>query len=200
VLYLVRHGRTDANASGLLLGRLDPPLDPVGQEQAAAVAGALAQPNRLGSEPTWRVVTSPLQRTRQTAEIIAVRLGVPVEVDERWIELDYGELDGMPLSDVPAELWSAWRRDPGFEPPGGESLRTLRARVSAALAALADHCRDGGVVVVSHVSPIKAAVAWALGVGDEVTWRLFVSPGSISTVAIGPQGPVLRGFNVTPGP
>lgn len=198
MLILVRHGRTDANASGLLLGRLDPDLDEVGVGQAGRVAQHLERAAAATGRPIGRIVTSPLRRTRATAEAIAVTLGVEVTVDERWIELDYGEYDGMPLGEVPAEVWTRWRRDPSFAPPGGESLRDLGARVRVALTAMST---DGGaagdedVVVVSHVSPIKAAVAWALGTGEEVTWRMFLAPASISRVALTARGPSLHGFN-----
>jgi len=183
VLILVRHGRTDANRSGLLLGRLDVDLDPTGVAQAAAVAAAVGRVDR--------VVSSPLVRTRRTAEAF----GLPVEVDDRWVELDYGDLDGTPLRDVPASQWAAWRRDLGWRPPGGESLADLGVRVRAACEDLADDARERDVVVVSHVSPIKAATAWAMGVGDEVSWRLFLAPASITRIAVGDRGPSLHGFN-----
>ncbi len=73
--------------------------------------------------PVDRVVASPLLRTRQTA----AAFGAAVEIDDRFIELDYGEYDGLPLADVPAELWDRWRTDSDFAPPGGESLVALRA-------------------------------------------------------------------------
>lgn len=188
MLHLVRHGRTAANASGVLLGRLDPPLDETGRAQAEALARSLGRVDRI--------VASPLGRTRQTAAAIAAAAaGVPVEIDERWIELDYGELDGVPLSEVPAATWAAWRADLAFAPPGGESLAGLGARVRSALVDLAADAARREVVVVTHVSPIKAAVAWALGVGDEVTWRMFVGQASISRVAVGDRGPVLQQFN-----
>jgi broad specificity phosphatase PhoE len=183
VLTLVRHGRTEANRSGLLLGRIDVDLDPLGEAQAAAVARVVG--------PVDRVVCSPLARTRATA----AAWGVAPEVDERWIELDYGELDGTPLRDVDADLWRRWRRDTGFAPPGGESLAALGARVRDACEDLADAARDGDVVVVTHVSPIKAAAAWAMGVGDEVSWRMFVAPASVTRIAVGDRGPSLHGFN-----
>jgi broad specificity phosphatase PhoE len=217
VIILVRHGRTEANAGGLLLGRLDPPLDELGTRQAAAVGAALA-PRLAGSGAPVRIISSPLARTRATAAAIAASLttsqpaGDPVitpavgrvvdpvvepavEVDERWIELDYGEYDGMPLGEVPASVWSSWRADPGYAPPGGESLLDLAARVRSSLGELVDEARERDIVVVSHVSPIKAAVAWTLGVGEEVTWRMFLAPASITQVAIGPVGPSLHGFN-----
>jgi probable phosphoglycerate mutase len=194
VLVLVRHGRTAANAEGRLLGRLDPPLDPVGRAQAEAVAATLA----VGAgDGVVRVVTSPLARARETAAVIAVSLGVEVEVDDRWIELDYGELDGTAVADVPAELWAAWRADAGFLPPGGESLRDLGRRVGEACDDLAEAAGSADVVVVTHVSPVKAAVVWALGVGDEITWRTHVSQASITRIGIGRSGPVLRSFNET---
>lgn len=185
MLILVRHGRTEANAAGLLLGRLDPPLDDLGMRQAAAVAHTLDTPSR--------VICSPLARTRQTAE----SFGVPVTVDDRWIELDYGEWDGRPVSEVSAETWKSWRSNISFAPPGGESLADLGERVRAACADLADEAREADVIVVSHVSPIKAAVAWAVGAPDELAWRLFLSPASISRVAIGPASTSLRSFNET---
>jgi broad specificity phosphatase PhoE len=188
-LVLVRHGRTEANARGLLLGRLDVPLDEVGRRQADAVAQAV-----LDSHPEiGAVVSSPLLRTRQTAEAF----GLPVVVDERFVELDYGTLDGTPIADVPAEMWGRWRTDPDFCPPGGETLGQVGERVAAACADWAARAEGCSVVVVTHVSPLKAAVAWALGVGDGTGWRTHVDPASISRVGVGAPVPVLRSFNET---
>lgn len=192
-LVLVRHGRTEANARGLLLGRLDVPLDATGERQAAALADAVLASVADAGERIAAVVSSPLLRTRQTA----AALGLPVEVDERFVELDYGEFDGRPLADVPPEVWRAWRTDAAFRPPGGETLAQVSDRVARACADWSPRTADGVVVVVTHVSPLKAAVGWALGVGDEASWRTRVDPASISRVAVGPGGPVLRSFNET---
>ena len=182
-LVLVRHGRTEANASGLLLGRADPPLDELGRVQAAALAAVVAAPRR--------VVSSPLARARETA----AAFGQTVEIDERWIELDYGELDQQPIGAVAAETWDRWRADLDFRPPGGETLRELGVRVRDACADLVDDARDADVVVVTHVSPLKAALAWALAVGDDVAWRLHVAPASVSRVGIRANGAVVLSFN-----
>ena len=184
-LFLARHGRTAHNASGLLLGRADIGLDDLGREQAVALATVVPAPAR--------VVSSPLTRCRETA----AAFGVPVEVDERWIELDYGEWDEQPLTSIPAEVWARWRTDLDLRPPGGETLRELGVRVRAACESLVDDARDADVVVVSHVSPLKAALAWTLDVGDELSWRLHVTPASLSRVAIRPHGAVLLSFNET---
>lgn len=184
MLIVVRHGRTDANASGLLLGRrLDPVLDELGERQAVALAAALPGPAR--------VIASPLQRTQQTA----AAFGRPVEIDERWIELDYGDLDGTPLRDVPAAVWATWRADPSLAPGGGESLVDLGVRVRAACGDLAEEASRRDIVIVTHVSPVKAALAWALGVGDEVSWRAFVAPASITRIATSGPQPSLHSFN-----
>ena len=185
MLLVIRHGRTDANASGLLLGRADPDLDPYGRTQAEAIADALP--------PLDRVVASPLRRAQQTAEV----LGLPVETDERCIELDYGEWDGRPIADVPPEVWAGWRSDLDFCPPGGECLADLGRRVRAACDDLVEAARRGNIAVVTHVSPVKAAIAWALGVGDEATWRMFVGTASISRIEVREDRPVLTSFDET---
>ena len=188
-----RHGRTAANAGGLLLGRADPPLDDEGARQAAALATACT------ALDVGRIVTSPLGRCNQTAAAIAAGVSATpaIEVDERWIELDYGELDGRPISEVSAATWAAWRSDVGWRPPGGESLASLGARVREACEGLVDEASGRDVVVVSHVSPIKAAVAWALGVGDETAWRMWVGPASITRIGVAGGRPSLRTFNET---
>lgn len=186
MLIVVRHGRTEANASGLLLGRrLDPGLDDLGRRQAAALRAAVGDPDR--------VISSPLRRTRETAEV----LGLPVEIDERWIEIDYGTFDGTPLTDVPPETWVQWRADIAFTLGGGESLAALGERVRAAAEDLVEECRTRDVVVVTHVSPIKATAAWALGVGDETVWRMYCAPGSITEINTAGAKPSLHSYNVT---
>jgi broad specificity phosphatase PhoE len=192
VLILARHGRTTANAQRLLLGRMDLPLDEVGLLQAAAVGGALGQ-----TKPV-RVIASPLGRALETAHAIADACGVAqVETDERWIEVDYGDFDGEPLADVPGEVWQHWRSNTAWTPPNGESLADVGVRVRAACDELAAAAAEGDVVVVSHVSPIKAAVAWAIGTGDDAAWRLFCDVASISRVRTTGDQPTLVSWNET---
>jgi broad specificity phosphatase PhoE len=185
VLVLVRHGRTEANAGRRLQGLLDLPLDDVGFAQAADVASWIGKPDR--------VISSPLLRARQTADAF----GMPYEVDDRWVELDYGSLDGVPVADVPEDVWARWRVDPTYRAGGGESMDEMSNRViSAAKEVLADANRQI-VVVTSHVSPIKAAVTWALGVDVTVMWRCHLDQASVCRIGESPKGPVLLGFNET---
>jgi broad specificity phosphatase PhoE len=182
VLILVRHGQTHTNAEGRLLGRADPPLTELGERQAAAVAASIG--------PVARVVASPLRRAQQTAAFF----GDVVEVDERWIEIDYGELENQPLAEVGTDFWARWREDPSLCPPGGESLAAVGTRVRAACDELASAAAAEDVVVVCHVSPIKAAVSWALGGEDRMSWRMFLDVAAVSRVAVRDHGPVLVSF------
>ncbi len=186
MLILVRHGRTAANASGLLQGRIDNPLDAHGHRQARALAASLPVADRI--------VASPLLRARQTAEALR-STSSGVETDERWLELDYGQFDGKRFSELPAGTWERWREDPGFRPPGGETLTELRERVWAACEDLAAEAATGDIVVVSHVSPIKAAVAWSLGTTEDLSWRMHLSTASVTRIDTGGGRTRLVEFN-----
>jgi broad specificity phosphatase PhoE len=188
-LVLVRHGQTDANAAGLLLGVTDPPLNDAGRAQAAAVA------ERVAALMPGRIVTSPLLRTIQTAEAIAAVCGCTVEIEDRLIEVDYGEYDGLPFAEIPTDLIRRWRTDADFAPPGGESLASVGVRMAALGAEILGALGPEAVVAVSHVSPIKAAVCWALGLPDLASWRMRLDNASVTRLAPGPEGPVLLSFN-----
>jgi broad specificity phosphatase PhoE len=168
-----------------LQGRLDLPLDDVGEAQVKEVASWLGRPDRM--------ISSPLLRARQTAEAF----GVPYDVDARWIELDYGTLDGMTLADVGPDIWSRWREDPHFRAGGVESLAEMSARVVPAVEELLADAASQDIVITTHVSPIKAVVAWALGVDLTVGWRCHLDQASVCRIAVSPRGPVLVGFNET---
>lgn len=195
-LFVCRHGRTEANASGLLLGRADPPLDAVGRTQASQIAAALP--------PGARVVSSPLARCVQTAEAY----GADVEVEDALIELDYGDFDLSSMDEIPADTMREWRANPAFAPPNGESLQQLADRVGAFLDRLVDSAaqedddavgeRSAGardIAIFSHVSPIKASMAWALGVGIGISWRSHVAQASITVIDVSKRGPSLHAFN-----
>jgi broad specificity phosphatase PhoE len=186
VILFVRHGETDANRQRLALGRADPALT----ERGVAQADALAR--RLAAERIASVRSSPLRRARDTAAPIAAALGLEVVVDDRLVELDYGEWDTTSFADLPADDLARWRTDPAFAPPGGESLRAVTGRVAAFCTELLE---GPHVVAVSHVSPIKAAVTWALDAGEELGWRMFLELASITRIASQHGTGILVGFN-----
>ena len=190
MLYLLRHGQTAANRSGLLQGHVDFDLTELGKLQAKAAADALRD------RDVQHLVSSPLRRAVQTAEIVSASLGLAVELESRLIEMDYGLWDERPLTDISETVWAQWRIDPDFAPPGGESLRSVSHRTVAFATETA--ASERSTIAVSHVSPIKAAVAWSLGCDEAVTWRMHLNVASISAVGMRGSSPYLASFNQTP--
>lgn len=194
MIILIRHGQTTTNARQLLVGRSDPALTELGERQARALAPLL-----VGVVEVW---TSPLRRARDTAALAVP--GVAARVAEAFIEVDYGHLDGQPLSAVTLEQWHLFETDHDVALGEGESLAEVDARVHAQLDALfADaqgliHDPERHLAIVSHVSPIKSATAWALGVPGSVAWRTRLDNGSLTTIASRRHTPALVHFNVVP--
>jgi probable phosphomutase (TIGR03848 family) len=204
---LVRHGRTTANASGILAGRTaGVRLDETGRTQAARTA------ERIAAAPVVGVVSSPLERCRQTAKYIidaqtaarateeaAARADgqepatpLALLIDRAITECDYGEWQGRPLKELAQEkLWSVVQRQPSAAAfPGGESMATMQARSVAAIrrhdAAFEQQYGAGAVwVAVSHGDIIKSILADALGMHLDLFQRINVGPASISIVRYG---------------
>ncbi|BDZ43593.1 phosphoglycerate mutase [Paraoerskovia sediminicola] len=200
---LVRHGRTTANAQGVLAGRTrGVRLDATGREQARDAA------LRIAGVPLAAVVTSPLERCRQTSRFIAEhQAAAPEVVIERGItECDYGQWQGRSLKDLVDEpLWSVVQRQPSAAAfPGGESLAAMQARSVSAIrrhdAALG--ARHGAGVVwaaVAHGDIIKAVLADALGMHLDLFQRITVAPASISVVRYGEHRPDVVATNTHAG-
>lgn len=221
VILLVRHGTT-ATTGAKLPGRAPGlHLTEAGVRQAEDVAARIvratasapstpADPSQDGRTPKTRkkadaprgvtaVYSSPLERTRETAEPIARATGCPVEVDDELIELDVGEWTGMDLKEaMKRPEWSTIQRYPsGFTFPGGESFATMQARMVAALARLRARHPGETVVAVSHADPIRAVVAHAMGTHLDLFQRVVVSPCSLTALALGDAGPTVLTVNAT---
>ncbi len=200
---LVRHGRTTANAEGVLAGRTPGiGLDTVGREQAARTG------TRLAGVPLAGVVTSPLQRCRETAQALleARRDAPPLSVEDGIVECDYGQWQGRRLSDLAGEsLWSVVQRQPSAATfPDGESLRTMSHRAVAAVRENdavfeAEHGASAVWVAVSHGDLIKAVLADALGTHLDAFQRIAVGPASISIVRYGTDRPTVAALNTDGG-
>jgi len=183
---LVRHGRTTANASGTLAGRLaGVRLDETGQGQADRTG------ERLAVVPLAALVTSPLERCRQTAKAIArAHPGAPsISTDRGLTECDYGEWQGRPLKELAKEkLWATVQAQPSAATfPGGESMADMQARAVAAVrrrdaSVEAEHGPGSVWVAVSHGDLIKSILADALGMHLDLFQRLHVDPASVSIV------------------
>jgi probable phosphomutase (TIGR03848 family) len=200
---LVRHGRTTANATGVLAGRtVGVRLDQVGRDQAARTG------DRLSDVPLAGVVSSPLERCRQTTRLILDRqAGSPtLAYDKAITECDYGQWQGRTLSELSKEkLWSVVQTQPSAAVfPGGESLAAMQARSVAAIRrhdALFESEHGPGAVwmAVSHGDIIKSILADALGMHLDLFQRINVGPASISIVRYGLSRPDVIATNTDSG-
>jgi len=193
-LLLVRHGETPLSAEKRFSGRGDASLTDRGLEQARAVAARLSSYRDVAA-----VVSSPLRRAMQTASVVAAELGLDVVAEEGLMETDFGSWEGATFAEVrtrwPKEM-QAWLDDPAVAPPGGESFVATFARVTAARERLLRSYDGDRVVVVSHVTPIKAIVREALGAPAQALYRMHLDPASLTTVDWYADGPaVVRGLN-----
>ncbi|AKZ55423.1 putative bifunctional protein (Ribonuclease H/phosphoglycerate mutase) [Streptomyces ambofaciens ATCC 23877] len=196
---LLRHGETPLTPQKRFSGSggSDPSLSAVGREQAEKVAASLARRGTVQA-----VVASPLARTRETAGIVAARLGLEVTVEEGLRETDFGAWEGLTFGEVreryPDDL-NAWLASPDAEPTGGgESFAATGARVAATRDKLVAAYAGRTVLLVSHVTPIKTFVRLALGAPPESLFRMELSAASLSAVAYYADGGAsVRLFNDT---
>jgi broad specificity phosphatase PhoE len=192
VILLVRHGQTTSNAARLLVGRSDPPLTELGERQAIALRPLLTNVREVWS--------SPLRRATATATLAFP--ATPAVIKESFIELDYGTFDGKELSAMSTEEWQRCASDHAAPFGGGESLQSLDQRVHRELETLLEnrssllHRDDEHLAIVTHMSPVKSATVWALGVAGPVTWRMQLRNGSITTIGTRGSTPILVNYNV----
>jgi probable phosphomutase (TIGR03848 family) len=196
-LLLVRHGRTKANADGVLAGWTPGVvLDDAGEQQARTLGA------RLVGVPLAAVITSPLERTVQTADLMleAAGLSVPRHVDERVGECRYGDWTGQTLKALAKEpMWKVVQGHPSAAVfPGGESMADMQHRAVAAVREWNTTLgADAVYAIVSHGDVIKAILADALGMHLDQFQRLVVDPCSVSIVAYSPMRPFVVRANDT---
>jgi probable phosphoglycerate mutase len=175
-LYVVRHGQTPWNVEGRYQGQLDPPLNENGRQQALATAESLAP---LGFEAIY---SSDLARAWQTAEALADKIRLPIQLDPRLREINQGEWQGVLIDDIrarwPREIYG-WEHDPWrHHPPGGERLEALQTRLFAAIDEIAAHHSQGRVAVFSHKLPIALLKIRYQGHPVEKIWSLLPANGA----------------------
>ncbi|RNL79368.1 MSMEG_4193 family putative phosphomutase [Nocardioides marmorisolisilvae] len=198
---LARHGRTSANATGVLAGRTPGiALDDVGTAQATAAAA------RLEGLTLAAAFTSPLDRCKETAKLLLNGTGLRARVERGLNECDYGDWSGRPMKElVKEDLWKVIQAHPaGVEFPGGESMATMSARsvsaVRACDAAVAAEHGDGAVwLAVAHGDIIKAVLADALGMHLDAFQRIVVDPGSLSVIRYTPKRSFVLAMNTQEG-
>ena len=189
---LIRHGANDAHKKGVLTGWTPGiHLNPEGRAQAKALA------QRLASTPIEAVYASPLERTLETAEIIAAPHKLPVITRERLGEVRLGRWTGQPVEKASKRrLWRAIQFTPStVRFPGGESFCEIQARVVAELDELKTKHSQQTIAVVSHADVIKAALAHYIGLHLDLFQRLVIAPASLTVLGLGDTMPRLFCMN-----
>ncbi|MGW1022238.1 bifunctional RNase H/acid phosphatase [Streptomyces sp. NPDC002577] len=180
---LLRHGETPLTPEKRFSGSggSDPALSDVGRAQAERVAAALAARGTIQA-----VVSSPLRRCRETADIVATRLGLDVSIEDGLRETDFGAWEGLTFAEVrdryPDDL-NAWLASAKAAPTRGESFTTVTRRVAATRDKLITAYRGRTVLLVTHVTPVKTLVRLALGAPPESLFRMELSAASLSAIA-----------------
>ena len=196
IFHFVRHGEHVLRGQGLLAGRTPGiGLSELGRAEMAAVA------ERLAAEKIEALYASPLQRTRESALVLAERLALPVRYREDVIEVDFGEWTGLSFDAVRHDpRWPAWRACRSMAAaPGGETMRQVQQRTLDALADL-HKTHKSVVVIVSHGDVIRAALLFALGMPLDFHARIEIGLASISTIDFNGSWFCVRRLNERPRP
>jgi len=176
-IFIVRHGETQWNREEVFRGRKDIPLNEAGQKQAVRVGQHFAH------IPVNRIVSSPLERARQTAEAISNRTGVTIGTMDEFTDMNFGIWEGLTLPEVEKDYpsdFALWKTSPEkLRIEGGETLAMVRARISAGLLNIG-RLNNDVVVIVTHRVICKIIVLHALGIGNEHFWDMKFDPGSIT--------------------
>ena len=195
-LFLVRHGAHDR--LGRFLDGRNPgvPLSDLGRRQAEGLAA------RLGRERVDAVYASPLERTRETAAPIATRHGREVSVEPALLELDFGDWSGMTFEALkPLEAWRLWNAARSTaRTSAGDTMRAAQTRALDFIDALCRAAPHGSFVLVSHADPLKAILAFHLGLSLDDLPRFEIAPGSLSRLDVEPWGARIVTLNETVTP
>jgi probable phosphoglycerate mutase len=184
VFHLLRHGEHNVQGK-ICAGRM---AGVVLSERGRAEAEAAAR--RLADLDIAAIYASPLERTRETAEIVGRQLSLPVTILDDLAELDFGEWTGKTFDEVRKDpRWPMWATHRSLSCiPGGETMRDVQRRVVEAIMEMREQHPDEAVVVVSHGDVIRAALVFALGMPLDFYARIEVATASLSTVRIDANG------------
>jgi alpha-ribazole phosphatase len=195
-LWLIRHGEPEASSRGRVYGRLDLGLSPRGTEQAHAVAALLRD------EPLAAICASPRRRTADTARPLAEALGLPVVTDERFREIDFGELEGRPYEEIRAErpeFFAHWMAHPTeVQFPGGESFAQMRERVLAGARQLLEAYAGQTVALFTHGGVNRILLAAALEMPHAAVFHLGQDFAAVNLIRYLSGFAVVEKMNATP--
>ncbi len=192
--YLVRHGSNDVLGKALAARLPNIHLNAQGREEARRTAEVLKD------KGIHRVISSPMERARETAGALAERLGLRVEIDESVNEIAFGDWSGKTMTELESlpgwKLFNSYRS--GTRAPNGELMIETQLRVVRLLEDLRTKEPSGTFAIFSHGDPIKLAIAYYLGVPFDLFTRLEISPGSYSVLRLEDWGPQVLAVNVCP--
>ncbi|MDA3649004.1 bifunctional RNase H/acid phosphatase [Saccharopolyspora indica] len=191
-MLLLRHGQTPLSVERRYSGRGDVALTELGERQVRAAGERLAAMDGvITPDGVAPVIASPLTRTRQTAQAVVDATGGELHFHDGLLETDFGDWEGLSFQEAADQfpnLHGEWLGDPSVVPPGGESLDAVYRRVTAARDDLVARYAGRTIIVVSHVTPIKALLRLGLGVGPEMFYSLHLDLASLSIVEFYPDG------------
>ena len=194
-LYVIRHAESQWNPIGRYQGLLDPDLSERGEKQAQLLA------LELKNKGIELIYTSPLTRTKRTAQIVAQVLGVPLIEDRRVIEIDHGVWSGKLVEEVKREfpeMFETWIKEPWkVDFPQGENLLKVYERVKNFIEEIKEKHKNQTVAVVSHTVPIRALYCAALGLPIEYFWSFGCDNASYSIVRFEEDRTTLHKLNIT---
>ena len=196
MVLLVRHGLTPTTGVKLPGRARGLHLSDDGRRQAEAAAARIGKIAKVVA-----IYSSPLERARETAQIIAKARNMAVRIERGLLELDIGKWTGIALKDAGSKPeWKAVQQHPsGFRFPDGESFTEMQTRITGAIARMVARHAGRIVVAVSHADPIKAAVAHALGTPLDLFQRIMIGTASISAIAYSPSGATVLTVNSMDG-
>jgi broad specificity phosphatase PhoE len=189
---LIRHG-AHVLGHGIIAGRTDVPLSPLGQQQAAGLI------ERVGHLPIQAIYCSAIPRARETAMPLAQHLRLESHANEALNEIDYGDWTEKHLDDLrPQERWRQWNAfRSGCGVPGGERMLETQSRVVTEMLRLKERHPGEMIALFSHGDPIKSAIAYWLGAPLDLFLRIEISLASVSVVQLGDYGPHVLCVNNT---
>ena len=194
-LLLVRHGETTWNDEACYQGQEDIPLSARGWMEAECLA------ERLASESINAIYTSDLARARDTAQVVANRLGKPLTQELRLREANLGEWQGLTYAEVRRRYFRDTDPLPAYfvdtPPLGGESLRQLQMRLMSAIESIAAQYENESVLIVTHGGCLKVLLCTWLGIELSAYWQLRFDSASISEVSLYPMGAIVSRLNDT---
>jgi len=192
--FLIRHGEIDLLGHTLSGRKAGVHLNAQGRNQSAALSEKVL---KLG---VTRIFTSPMERARETAEPLATRAGIQIEVREAFNEVDFGDWTGQTFADLELqEKWRQWNVNrPGIRPPYGEMMIEVQARFVTEIELLRQNFPSDRIAIFSHADPLRATLMHYMSMPLEHFERLEITPGSFSILALGDWGAKLQGFNLQP--